>query len=183
MDQESDPTRIEEFLRLLSAHERGLIAYVHALVPASCDAEDVLQECRVVLWRQYAAAKFEPGTNFAAWARKIALHQILNYRRTQKRRPWSALDQAFIESVAAELDHQSAHQEIRAEALRQCLRKLPHSQIQAIAWRYYDDCPIHEIAQRTNRTEAAVYRLLSRIRQILNDCVTRRLAASPQPHS
>jgi len=171
---EEEP-KVEEFLRLLAEHERALSSYVHSLVPGTADAQDILQECRVVLWRQFA--KFEAGTNFIAWARKIALHQILNYRRSQKRRPLAAVDQAFIESVAAEIDQRSGDLEQRAEALRHCLRKLPQPHLKAIAWRYYDACPIEEIADKTRRSEGAVYRLLSRIRQVLNDCVTRTMAS------
>ncbi len=181
MDHDANAAKMEEFLRLLGEHERSLSAYVHTLVNAAADADDILQECRVVLWRQFAESKFEPGTNFLAWARKIALHQILNYRRSQKRRPLSALDQTFIESVAAEIDHRSPDLERRAEALRHCLRKLPQGHLQTIAWRYYDDCPVEEIAGKTQRTEGAVYRLLSRIRQVLSECVTRTLTASSQP--
>jgi RNA polymerase sigma-70 factor (ECF subfamily) len=181
MDHDAAPAKIEEFLRLLAEHERSLTAYVHSLVTTAADADDILQECRVVLWRQFAESKFEPGTSFLAWARKIALHQILNYRRSQKRRPLSAVDQAFIESVAAEMDQRSGDLERRAEALRLCLRKLPQAHLQTIAWRYYEDCPIEEIAGKTQRTEGAVYRLLSRIRQVLNDCVTRTLTTSPLP--
>ena len=176
MDSASEePTKVEDYLRLLAEHERGLAGYVHSLVPGSGDAEDILQECRVVLWREFA--KFEPGSNFLAWARKIALHQILNYRRSQKRRPLFAVDQAFIESVAAEIDQRSDDLERRAEALRHCLHKLPKPHLQTIAWRYYEACPIEEIASKTQRTEGAVYRLLSRIRQALSDCVTRTIAS------
>jgi RNA polymerase sigma-70 factor (ECF subfamily) len=168
--------RMEDFLRLLAEHERSLRGYVHALVPTSADAEDILQDCRVFLWREFES--FEPGTNFLAWARKVALHRILNHRRSAKRRPVLASEPDFIESVAAEIDQRSENLEHRAEALRHCLKKLPKAHLQTIAWRYYDAAPIEEIANKTRKTEGAVYRLLSRIRQVLNDCVTRTIAAS-----
>jgi len=167
--------QVEDYLRLLAAHERSLAAYVHCLVPETEDAEDILQECRVTLWKHFS--RFEPGTNFLAWARRIALHQILNHRRRQKRRPFTAVDERFIESVAEELDRRGDDLERRAEALRHCLRLLPKPHLQAIAWRYGDDVPVEEIAAKTDRSEGAVYRLLSRIRQNLNECVTRRVRA------
>lgn len=170
----SDPApeaNAEDYLRLLNQHERSLAAYVHSLVPATADADDIVQEAKIVLWKRFS--EFEPGSNFLAWARRIALNLILNFRRTQQRRSAATIDDEFITSVAHEIDRRSEHLERRAEALRKCLEKLPRPHRQAIFWRYYEDCGVEEIADRTNRTEGATYRLLSRIRQILNDCVTR----------
>src|SRR6185436_3701537 len=66
----------EDFLRLLGQHERHLAAFVYSLVPRAADADDILQDVKVTMWREFA--KFEPGTNFRAWARQIATHQVLN---------------------------------------------------------------------------------------------------------
>ena len=165
----------EDYLRLLAKNERPLAAYVHSLVNSTADAEDILQECKIVMWRHFP--KFEAGSNFLAWARKIALNQILNFRRRETRRSTSPVDQDFIESVAAEIEKRSDHLEGRAEALRSCLQKLPRAHRQAVVWRYFEDCEIAEIASKANRSEGATYRLLSRIRQALNDCITRTLAA------
>jgi len=63
------------------------------------DADDILQECKVVMGKQFFT--FESGTNFRAWARTIALHQVLNFRRSEKRRPYSAPDAAFLEAITA----------------------------------------------------------------------------------
>lgn len=173
MSDRAPEVNAEDYLRLLNQHERSLAAYVHSLVPATADADDILQEAKIVLWKRFA--EFEPGTHFLAWARRIALNLILNFRRSQQRRSASPIDEAFIKSVAHEIDRRSDHFEQRAAALRKCLEKLPRPHRQAIFWRYYEDCDVEEIADRTNRTEGATYRLLSRIRQILNDCVTRAL--------
>lgn len=168
----------EVFLRLLTQHDRSLAAYVYSLVASAADAEDILQEVKVTLWKQFA--KFEPGTNFRAWARKIATHQILNYRRAEKKRPGPAPDEAFIEAVAAEIDRRADELDHKADALKHCLRKLPEAHRKIILWRYYEDCGVEEIATKSQRSAEAVYRLLSRIRQTLNDCVSRQIQ-SPSP--
>ena len=171
-----DPdTNAEDYLHLLNEHERSLAAYVHSLVPSTADADDILQEAKIVLWKRFA--EFAPGTNFLAWARRVALNLILNFRRSQQRRATSSIDEEFIRSVAHEIDRRSDHFESRSQALRRCLEKLPRPHRQAIFWRYYEDCDIEEIADRTNRTEGATYRLLSRIRHLLNECVTRTVKA------
>lgn len=167
------PDRDEAYLRLLAEHERALATYVYSLVSSPADAADILQECKLSMWRMFD--RFEPGTDFRAWGRKIAIHQILNYRRAAKRRPDSPLEQSFIEAVAAEIERRSDHLDRRADVLRGCLRKLPSAHCQIVVWRYYDECDIGEIAARSDRTEEAVYRLLSRIRKALNDCIRRQI--------
>lgn len=168
--------RSEAFLRTLVEHERWLATYIYSLVASAADAEDILQDCKVVLWKKFG--DFTPGSNFRAWARTVALHQILNYRRAEQRRPWSPLDQSFIEAVAAEIERRPEALDRRAEALRHCVQKLPSAHRAIVLLRYYEDREIDEIAARSERTAEAVYRLLSRIRSALNDCVSRELASA-----
>lgn len=167
----------EAYLRLLNQHDRWLATYVYSLVSRPADAEDILQETKVTMWKHFG--KFEQGTNFRAWARKIATNQILNYRRSEQRRPSSAIDEEFIEAVAAEIDRRANTLDRKADALRLCLRKLPEAHRKIVVWRYYEDCGIEEIAEKSERTVEAVYRVLSRIRGVLNDCVNRQLASAP----
>lgn len=170
-----DPTAdTEAYLRLLTQHDRWLSTYVYSLVASTADAQDILQEVKVTMWKQFA--KFDVGTNFRAWARKIATNQILNYRRTVKKLPNAQLEEDFIEVVAAEIDRRADVLDSKADALRLCLRKLPEAHRKIVVWRYYEDCGVEEIATKSERTVEAVYRLLSRIRTVLNECVSRQLA-------
>ncbi len=175
----SPDDRGELFLRTLAEHERWLAAYVYSLVSRAADADDILQECKVTLWKQFST--FTPGTHFRAWARTIALHQILNYRRAEQRRPWSPLEQQFIESVAGEIERRGDQLDRQADGLRACLRKLPEPHRAIVLARYYEERSIEEIATQSGRTTEAVYRLLSRIRAVLNDCIHRQLTATRTP--
>lgn len=174
MDSEpqAPPENPEAYLRQLALHERWLATYVYSLVAHSYDAEDVLQEIKLTLWRHFA--KFQAGTNFRAWARTIALHQILNFRRSAKRHAGAALEEIFVEAVALELDRQALALESQSDLLGRCLQKLPEAHRKLIIWRYYEDCSVAEIATRSRRSVEAVYRLLSRIRAVLSACVQRR---------
>lgn len=172
-DSDTD-SNVESYLELLNSNERVLSAYVHSLVHNRADAEDILQASRLTMWKKFT--DFEPGTNFLAWARKIALHQILNYRRSQGRKPTFSTDPAFIEAVAEEIDRQSDQLTEKSEALKICLKKLPEAQRKMILFRYYEGCDIAEVASKTGRTEGAAYRLLSRIRKTLNECVSQQIS-------
>ena len=54
-----DPTAVEEFMRLFGAHRRRLYQFILSLVPNVQDAEDVLQETNIILWRKFGG--YQPG--------------------------------------------------------------------------------------------------------------------------
>ena len=91
MSDAPDPTTA--FLELLTANERKLALYVHGLVPRDAEAEDILQQTKLIMWKHFG--DFQAGTNFIAWGRKIAFHQILSHRRQQKRAHLQLGDEAL----------------------------------------------------------------------------------------
>ena len=183
----SDPTgATEQFLHLLGQHDAALRAYVRTLVANDPAADDLLQDTRLTAWRQFH--KFEPGSNFIAWTKTIALHHVLNWRRKQQRHP-TALSADVLELLAHELQSleapapESAAVGSRQEALQHCLGKLPAAQRTLVQLRYHDEHDIDQIAGRVGRSEGAVYRALSRIRMALMDCIEDRLNqfSNPRP--
>lgn len=171
----SQPDSPDAFLRLLTENERALALYVHGLIPQIADAQDILQETKILLWKKFES--FEPGTNFLAWGRKIAFHQILNHRRGQKRR--HRFSEAFLQSVAAEIEKSAPELDRRSDHLSTCLRKLKEGNRRLVLMRYFEDLSIEEISDTVGKTPDAVYRALSRIRQSLHTCVTRELQHLP----
>ena len=63
MCQRDPGDRSEQFVRLLKRHERRLNAYVVSLVHNWVDAEDILQEVAVDLWRRFDA--YDPAATSA----------------------------------------------------------------------------------------------------------------------
>lgn len=171
----SPPDRAEEFVFLLARHERQLGAYVMTMVPHPQDADDILQEAKVVMWRSFA--KFEPETNFGAWARKIAFHQVLAHRKRKQRDRLDFSDE-FISAVSGEAEGSAEHLEQRARLLHDCMAKLPPDQREVLHLRYHGGLSIDDMAAKLSRTVCALYRLLSRIRQSLQECVTKSLTKS-----
>jgi RNA polymerase sigma-70 factor (ECF subfamily) len=60
-------------IRQISQHQAALLAYVLTLHPDRSEAQDILQETNVVLWQKID--EFRDGTNFKAWAFRIAYHR------------------------------------------------------------------------------------------------------------
>ena len=53
-----------------------------SVLPNRTDVDDLLQETNLVLWREFES--FEIGTNFTAWAYRIAHNQVLAWRKPVK---------------------------------------------------------------------------------------------------
>ena len=69
VNEPSDLDR-EEFARLFSRNARRIYGFIMTLVFNHHDAEEVFQNTNVVLWNKFA--DFQPGSNFFAWASRIA---------------------------------------------------------------------------------------------------------------
>jgi len=163
-------TAADRFIALLAQHERALAAYVFTLVDCPADADDVLQQGKLTMWRSFD--QFEPGTNFNAWARKIMFHQILAYRKKSKRDP-VVLSDELVRLAAQAWEEQDAVLHRQRQALRECLRKLPPAKRDVLELRYGGGLKVEQIAEQTGRSRDAVYKLLHRLRDGLADCVTR----------
>lgn len=169
----AEADRTTAFLELLTTHERALSIYVHSLVPRDMAAEDILQQTKMLLWKHFD--DFQVGTNFLAWARKTAFHQILTHRR-QKKREHLPLDEVALEALGMAVTQLAGDVSLRQEALRTCLARLPKEHRQLVQLRYYEDLEIDQVAEKLCRTAGAVYRALSRVRMSLMECVERQIA-------
>src|SRR5258705_766934 len=73
----------EEFARLFSRNARRIYGFIMTLVFNHHDAEEVFQNTNVILWNKFA--DFQPGTNFFAWASRIAYYEVLSLMKQQRR--------------------------------------------------------------------------------------------------
>ena len=172
-DENLPPERVEAFVRLLGQNQRRVFLYVMGLVPSWNDAEEIVQETNLVLWREFA--QFQLGTNCAAWACKVAFHQVLAWRK-RKQRDRLKFSDAFLEAVAEEASAIGDTLEERSQLLSGCVEKLPAAQRDLLRLRYSEGLAIEAIAKKVDRSVEAVYRALSRIRQAVHQCVTQTLA-------
>ncbi|MCU0779534.1 MAG: hypothetical protein MUF04_00370 [Akkermansiaceae bacterium] len=69
---------MQEFVRLLTEHQWAIRGFIPSLMPGSPDIGDVLQETNLVMWKK--RSQFAPGSNFMAWASRIARYEVLHHR-------------------------------------------------------------------------------------------------------
>jgi len=161
-----------QFIRLMTAHERLVYGYILSLVPNWADADEILQETNIRLWEEFD--KFVLGTNFAAWAIRVAHFQVLTWRKKVSRSRL-VFDQRVVDAIAAEPSWTDDAFEARQQALGECVSKLPDSHRELLRNCYVRGTKIKDVAQRLNRTPASVYKALERIRETLHSCIQRKL--------
>ena len=167
----TDNAKVELFVSLLARHDRSIEIYVISLCPNLGEAEDILQEVKLFMWRNFD--KFTPGTNFLAWAKSIAFYTVLSYRKKKTKQP-RLLGDEFLQAVAAEIDNRHEELEKRRKLLSACVKKLGEKEHEVLKLRYTQQLDIEELAEKLGRTVTAVYRHLSRIRQTLHECVAQQ---------
>ena len=165
--------RKERFIRRLTENQYGLFAYLAALIGDVDEVNNVLQETNLVLWRR--SADFAEGTDFRAWARKIAHIQVLAYLR-DKKRDRLLFDEDLLGQVA-ERPAPAGDDEARRAALRHCLSELPDNLRLLISQRYSEGRSIKDLTERLGKTENAVKVTLTRVRQKLMLCIKKKIAA------
>lgn len=167
-----------EFVQLFTRHQRRLYLFILAQVPNPAEAEEILQETNVVIWRKFP--EFEPGSSFFAWACQIARFEVLKYReRRHKDRLYFSND--FVECVAAEAIEHADELERRRNALIECLGRLREQDRLLIQSRYAPGESGKGLARLLGRPSNSVYQSLGRVRRTLLECINRRLASEVQP--
>ena len=164
--------RTEEFLRLLSQHDHALYAYIFALSHHRADADDLAQETRIRLWQQFD--KYEPGTDFGAWARSIAYYQVLTHREKASRSRLQ-FGLAFYESVAAEVAARSDLVIARQDALVRCMEKLDEPRRTLIREYYASDQSLVDFAKRLGRPYESTRKAVYRSHLLLAECIESEL--------
>lgn len=162
-----------EFIQLYARHQAHLFRYVASLVPHLQDAEDILGQVTVVLWENFA--EFQPGTNFLAWARRIAYLRVLEFYRQSWKIP--LLPEQLIEQLAHEVERRDELSARRLSALPECLAKLSATDRELIRRRYLENAKAIDLAEQLGRPANSVYKSLGRIRRRLLTCIERQMAA------
>jgi RNA polymerase sigma-70 factor (ECF subfamily) len=178
------PLTHDEFVALLTVAQRRLYAFICTLVVDRGDADEVLQETNLALCQQIE--RFEPGTDFLAWACRVAHFKVLKLRDSHKRHR-VVLEDAVIEQLASEaIEEQRLAGRLAAEryeqrrlALVACLDEISDRHRTALMLHYQGGQSLAMIGAQLGRTANAVAQLLHRVRSALRGCMERRLTETP----
>jgi RNA polymerase sigma-70 factor (ECF subfamily) len=167
-----------QFVRLLTQNERRVYAFILSLVPNWADADEILQETNVRLWNEFT--KFDPETDFLAWACTVAKFQVLTHRKRQSREKIRFTDE-FLDVVADEMSRDIDHAAARQQALQGCIDGLSENNREMLKAYYRHGAVGAEVAATFGRSVDALYKALSRIRRVLHGCVESKLNPQVRP--
>jgi RNA polymerase sigma-70 factor, ECF subfamily len=162
----------EQIVQLICSCQQPLFLYLMGLLCSRDSAEDALQEANLVIWRK--RAQYRPGTNFFAWACKVAFFAACKVRE-QRRRKVPVFSDVFLRNVAPELLAVAEAAGPLQATLLECVDELQQDDRELIERRYDEEATIRAIAASVGRSTDAVYKSLRRIHRALFDCITGKL--------
>ena len=158
----------DEFLRLITEFQGRLFAFLLSVLGDVDQANEVLQETNLVLWRK--SDEFQPGSDFKAWSFRVAQFQVMAFRQRQIRDRLVFSDEV-MEQVSRDATKQDESYEQRVEMLNACIAHLSERNRDVLC-RFYDQKEsLETIATALQRTANAVGQMLFRIRKSLIQCV------------
>ena len=158
-------------LRSAIAHDMS-----ESLKKAQLEPEDVIQEVYAAAWTHLPTAEFDTYDAFLGWLRQIAENKLIDMHRAiladkrdvRRQAPgWDVRSGSYVDlldQVSSPLSSPSQGA-ARSEALAVMMvrmQQLPQDYRQVIHWRLIDGLPVAEVAQRLNRSEAAIHMLCHR---------------------
>lgn len=169
----SDGELVAEILRkdrkataeLVARHADDVYGYVRRrLAPQTDLIDDIVQETFLAAWDSLAT--FQSQAPLRIWLLGIARHKVEDYYRARLRESeqWADDDGATAEAVHCPdpMEELSSHDAGRHA--RAILAELPEHYGLILAWRYWQQRTVRQMAVETGRSEKAVERLLARAR-------------------
>lgn len=149
-------------------------AYINSMVPDLHEAQDILQEVSVVLFRKLDT--YDDERPFLNWAMGVARREVLSLRRHHARHPM-LYSERISDLVAETCERMAPELELRKKALKHCLGllKLKGRSREAFSLHYHSSMKPRDVAEHLNMTAGAVRVMLCRIRETLRKCVQKQL--------
>ncbi len=164
----------KQFLHLFLANHSKIYSYILCKTPNWIDADDILQETSIILWQKFDS--FEPGTNFAAWAIKVARYKIMNFQKKKCGR-YIQYSESMLKKIEERMDSRAAeNNDSCLNALQGCVKKLRDRDRELIRLRYERGCVIDKLADQVGISSRALYKNMARIHDGLLRCIRITLA-------
>src|SRR6516164_1832099 len=168
----------DDWRRLLDLYQPLLRAWVaRAGVPAS-DADDLVQDVLLVVFREVAGFEWRGQGAFRAWLRTILAHRVRDYFRGQKYRPTATGDSDFLrrldelespESALSRLWDREHDKHVAASLMRRVQGDFEPATWQAFRRHVLEGEPAVRVAEELglalNSVLMAKSRVLKRLRQ------------------
>lgn len=158
-----DPAAFEEVVHRYRSKVHGLALSVLGTWRAA-EAEDVVQEVFVQLYRSLPSLRLESG--IGTWIYRVAFNRAVDHRRRLERQGRLAREDPLPEAAAPAEDPALRHE--REAHLRQAVDELPDLYRASVLLFYWLDYDVQEIADRLGVAPGTVKSYLFRARRIID---------------
>ncbi|WP_197528852.1 sigma-70 family RNA polymerase sigma factor [Aeoliella mucimassa] len=162
---------VPDLAQLIEDHQATVWRYVRYLGADSTEADDLVQETFLAVHRSDFV--YESARQAASYLRTTARNRLLILRRQQRREP-SQVELEAADAVWAEMVGDGPVDPY-LEALDHCLETLEGRARRALDLHYTDRRSRVEIATELEMKPEGVKSLLRRIRELLRDCIERKI--------
>lgn len=179
---------------LLTESRAGVCAYLAHRIPAdlkgTIDADDIVQEAHVEVFRHINSFEFRGPGSFDRWVKTIAIRKLrdaIKMRRADRRGGGnfavSPFPRHIEDSMVAILDlialpgqtpSRSAARHEAVAAVQSALSELPEDYRQAVWMVYIEGRSVAAAAEQMGRTERAIHNLCYKAKDRLRECLGSR---------
>ena len=161
----------DELSALLTESQPRIYGFIFKRVADHELSREILQETNLVICRK--ASEYVSGTNFIAWAFRIAHFQILSQRQKANAKPLFS-DKTL--DMIGEVQENNESFTDRISALNSCLKGLSEDNRALIMRRYTGKFSVQEYARELGKRENAISKALHKIRHNLGRCIKMKLS-------
>lgn len=172
------------FGRLFESYRPRMLAMACRLLQNTCDAEDVLQDSFLAIYRHRASFQYQ--ARLSTWMYSILLNRVRNHLRHARVLRWSSLDAPVAtedgdrpfeladgqEDVEAEVERR-----LEREALERAADGLPPDYGVIFRMYYFDHAALADIARRLGRPLGTVKVYLHRARKLVIESLSQEAGA------
>ncbi len=169
----------EQVMLQLVQHRSQLFAYVFSVLGDPDRSEEVCQNASLAIIRKWD--RFELGTSFRAWAFAVARFEIMAHVQKRQDLPLASEELQVLTRVWEE-ERPTQAEDLKREALRRCVRKLPEQKRDVLRLRYEQGYGCDRVAGTLGKKVGAIHMLLRRLREALRDCVQREMGTLVDDH-
>jgi RNA polymerase sigma-70 factor (ECF subfamily) len=169
----------ECFTALMDRHLAPVKRRIGSTAPNETDAEDILQEVLLKVWRHLSS--FRSESSFRTWMTRVAMNEVLQSYRRKRRNPLcQALGDLDAFASQVESPHQSFARLEATKTVRSAVAGLPAKYRQVLILRDIEELTAGETAESLQSTIPAVKTRLFRARLMLSEALKPRVRALPQ---
>ncbi len=170
--QHANVAALEE---LYDRHHRLALAVAFRVLDDRGEAEEVVQEAFLAVWRRSATYRPERG-GARGWILSIVRHRAIDRaRRARGAAPTAALDETVQDDPAGDV-FQAANRHVERERIQAAMSSLPHEQRETVELAYFAGLTQQEISDRVGvplgTVKGRIRLAMEKLRAVLADLAT-----------